>query len=206
MIASQSTDPGEVATTLSGGVPGARRIWYQKHMTLHLLDEFPRDWMARVRNAFLIREPEAVLASYAQKRSEVTLADLGFVQQRELFTQVADRLGRAPPVVDAVDVLAGPAQTLARLCAALEIPFTTAMLKWPAGRRSTDGVWAPAWYQAVERSTGFEAPAVQADPNLPALASPVCGPTHPMLPATLRRLADEARPHYEALRRHRLVP
>ena len=30
------------------------------------------------------------------------------------------------------------------------------MLSWPAGKRATDGVWAPAWYDQVERSTGFK--------------------------------------------------
>ena len=30
------------------------------------------------------------------------------------------------------------------------------MLSWPAGPRKSDGVWAPYWYGAVVRSTGFE--------------------------------------------------
>ena len=36
-------------------------------------------------------------------------------------------------------------------------PFTDAMLSL-AGRaaRESDGVWAPYWYDAVSRSTGFE--------------------------------------------------
>jgi hypothetical protein len=32
------------------------------------------------------------------------------------------------------------------------------MLSWPAGRRDSDGVWAPHWYASVEASTGFAAP------------------------------------------------
>jgi hypothetical protein len=116
VIASQSCDPREVGASMVGPVPGGLPIWYQKHMTLHMLEDFDRQWMAGVRNAFLIREPRAVLASYVQKRAHVTLADIGFVQQRELFEREADRLGRAPPVVDAADVLANPARTLERLC------------------------------------------------------------------------------------------
>ena len=143
-----------------------------------------------MRNAFLIRDPAAVLASYVQKREDVTLADIGIVQQRELFEREADRLGAAPPVVEGSDVLADPARTLARLCEALEIPYTDAMLSWPAGRRETDGVWAPAWYAAVERSTGFATP--------PVTSSEV------NLPDYLARIADEARPHYEALKAHKL--
>ena len=71
-------------------------------------------WTAACRNAFLIREPAQVLASYAPQRAEVTLADIGFVQQPELFDREADRLGRAPPVIEAADVLADPRGTLAR--------------------------------------------------------------------------------------------
>ena len=29
-------------------------------------------------------------------------------------------------------------------------------LDWPAGPRASDGVWAPYWYEAVWKSTGFE--------------------------------------------------
>jgi hypothetical protein len=140
-------------------------------------------------NAFLIRDPAAVLASYIQKRGEATLADIGVVQQRELFEREADRLGRAPPVVEGVDVLKDPARLLSRLCAALGIEYTDAMLSWPAGRRATDGVWAPAWYNAVEQSTGFGPPPAQ---------------TSLALPDDLQRIADQARPHYEALAKHAL--
>jgi hypothetical protein len=153
VIASQSTDPREVEAMLVGAVPGGKPVWYQKRMTLHMLPGFGIGWMAHVRNAFLIRHPREVLASYALKRSTVTSADIGFIQQREIFEREADRLGAAPPVVDGADVLENPGATLERLCAALGIPYTASMLRWPAGRRSTDGVWAPAWYLSVERST-----------------------------------------------------
>ena len=87
------------------------------------------------------------------------------------------------------DVQADPRGILDALCAALGIAFDEAMLSWPAGPRPSDGVWAPAWYDAVERSTGFVAP--NETDRTP-------------LPAALQRIADAARPHYEALARHRL--
>ena len=189
VIASQACDWRQVAAQMLGTVPDRKPIWYQKHMTLHLLQDFGRDWLSNVRNAFLIRNPEAVLASYVRKREDVSLADVGFVQQHELFLQVAERQGKAPPVIDSDDVLRDPARTLALLCAALGVRYSDAMLSWSAGRRATDGVWAPAWYQAVEQSTGFVAPG-----NVPA----------PPLPAHLQTLADLARPHYAALARYRL--
>ena len=79
-----------------------------------MLPAFGREWLPQVRNAFLIRDPAAVLASYVQKRGDVTLADIGVVQQREIFDAEADRLGRAPPVVDGADVLEIPPRVLSQ--------------------------------------------------------------------------------------------
>jgi Sulfotransferase domain len=190
-LASQPTNWRDAVKTILGPVPEGRAIFYQKHMTHHMLPEFGRDWIAQCRNAFLIRAPADVLASYVEKRSEVTLEDIGFVQQREIFEREADRLGRAPPVIDAADVLGNPRSTLSALCGALDIPFTERMLSWPPGRRATDGAWAPAWYDAVERSTGFAPPRPQVPPE--------------SLREDLKPLAEAARPHYERLRAYRLT-
>ena len=189
VLGSQPQDWRRVARGLVEAEPAA--IFYQKHMTHHMLPGFGLDWMGACKNAFLIRDPAQVLASYVQKRAEVTLEDIGVVRQRDLFDREADRLGAAPPVIEGSDVLADPRGTLGALCAALSIPFDAAMLRWPAGRRDSDGVWAPAWYEAVERSTGFSAPE-RAPP--------------PPLTDALARIAEAAWPHYEALARHRLAP
>lgn len=187
VLASQPRDWREVAAAMAGPAPGGKAVFYQKHMTHHMLGGFGLDWADACRSAFLIRDPAAVLASYTVKRAQVTLADIGVVRQRELFDREADRLGAAPPVVEGRDVLADPARVLAALCEALGVPFRAEMLRWPAGSRATDGVWAPAWYDAVERSTGFEPP----------------GQTREIrLSDDLRRIADQARPHYEALAAH----
>lgn len=191
-MASQPNDPRAVISQILGPVPDGRPIWYQKHMTHHMVDGFPRDWIAKMRNAFLIRAPEKVLASYVRKREDVTLGDIGFVSQRDLFERELDRLGQAPPVIEGEDVLADPRGTLGLLCASLRIPFSECMLSWPAGTRATDGVWAPVWYESVERSTGFAQPDKESEPA--------------RLSADLRRIADAARPHYERLKEFRLKP
>jgi len=188
VLAVHEADPEAVARAIAGEASGGAAIFYQKHMTHHMLPGFPHGWMDRCRHAFLIRAPERVLASYVKRRAEVKAADIGFAQQGELFDEVAGRLGAAPPVIDADDVLADPARALGALCQALEISFDPAMLSWPAGPRASDGAWAPAWYDAVERSTGFAEPR-----PLPVLTDP-----------HLATLADEARPIYERLARYRI--
>jgi len=192
VIASQPTDWREVAATLIGRPPEGKAIWYQKHMAHHMLPQFGRDWIDGFVNAFLIRAPEAVLASYSKKRDDFTLEEIGLPAQAELFDRVANRLGRAPPVVESQDVLADPRAMLSALCAACGIAFEPAMLSWAPGRRATDGVWAPAWYQAVEKSTRFaDASSEAGSDDLPDAAKPI---------------AEAARPIYERLASHKLKP
>ena len=174
VVASQSTDWREVAVALVGPAPEGKPIWYQKHMTHHMLPDFGRGWMDGLVNAFLIRSPEAVLASYSRKRDDFTLDEIGLPAQAQLFDRTADRLGRAPPVIESQDVLSDPAGTLAALCQACGIAFDPAMLSWTPGRRPTDGVWAPAWYESVERSTRFAEPRQEVSiEQLPEKAKPI---------------------------------
>jgi hypothetical protein len=190
VVASQPTEAEAVAEALLGPVPEGRNVWYQKHMTHHMLKGFPRGWIEDCANAFLIRAPEAVLASYHRVRDDFTLDEIGLPTQVELFFRAGDRLGRTPPVIEGQDVLADPQGVLTALCDALNVSFDPAMLSWPAGRRATDGVWAPAWYDKVEASTGFAPPRPE--------------PGFDDLPDALKRLAERARPLYETLAAHKL--
>jgi hypothetical protein len=129
-----------------------RGIYYQKHMTHHLIPQLPRDWIGSLTNVLLIRDPAEVVASYVRSRADVLAEDIGLVQQAELY----DQLAGAPPVIDAADFLRDPEGYLRWLCSYADVGFTEAMLHWPAGPRASDGVWAPYWYRAVLASTGFE--------------------------------------------------
>ena len=190
VIRSQPTEWRAVADAMTGPVPGNKSIWYQKHMTHHMLDGFGREWADGCANAFLIRAPEAVLASYHRVREDFTLEEIGLPRQVELFFRAGDKLGRLPPVIDGRDVLENPEGVLRVLCEALGVTFDPAMLTWPPGPRPTDGVWAPAWYASVEKTTGFGPPSQE--------------PQFDDLPDALKRLAEKARLLYETLAAHRL--
>jgi hypothetical protein len=157
VIASMDYDWANIARTLCGATPGDAPIWYQKHMAHHMMGPVTPAQMPDFVHAFLIRDPARVIASYVQRRETVCAADLGYARQRAFFDREADRLGHAPPVVDAAQVLARPAATLVRLCRALGIAWDPAMLHWEPGLRPTDGVWASHWYHTVLTSTGFAA-------------------------------------------------
>lgn len=182
ILAAQPSCPNTVALGMIGSIPSEKRHFYQKHMCQHMIPGVPRDWMAEVVNVFLIRHPARVIASFGAKYEAMTLADIGFTQQAELFDHVV-ALGQAPVVIDSADIRQDPDGMLQALCEAIGLEWTPAMLHWPEGGQADDGVWAPHWYGAVHRSTGFAGP----EGDLPVLAGQAA------------ELLEEALPHYHRL-------
>lgn len=187
VIQAYETDPKLVAQACAK--TAATPVFYQKHMTHHMRPEMPRDWLKDVTNVFLIRDPARVVASYHAKREAPELADLGFVEQFELFEQMAELTGSAPAVVDAADIRRDPKKTLRTLCAHIGLSFDEAMLSWPPGRRESDGNWGEHWYHSVWRSTGFAPPETE---PLPKLGEP------------LQRVVTKAEPYYRRLAQYAL--
>ena len=163
VIAAGDKNAEAVIKTLLGPVPDGRGVYYQKHMLQHLIPGVPRGWIGQVTNVFLIRHPARVIHSYAKRRERPTVADLGFVQQRELFDQL--RASDASPVIiDASDIRRDPPAGLAALCRAVGLEFQPAMLAWPEGPHPGDGIWGKHWYRSIWNSTGFDA---RPEPDLP---------------------------------------
>jgi hypothetical protein len=190
IVAAMDCDWRSVMTTLRSAPPGGAPVWYQKHMWHHMTGPIDYSDFEGFTHAFLIREPERMIASYLRKREVAAFTDFGMDRQAEFFDRECDRLGHAPPVVDANDVLANPAVVLERLCVELGVAWDPSMLEWTPGRRETDGPWAPHWYAAVEQSTGFGPPETEAV----------------RLPDDARRVADQCRPYYDRLAAHRIRP
>ncbi|MCY4081096.1 MAG: hypothetical protein OXF54_12700 [Caldilineaceae bacterium] len=190
IIAGYENDWRVVARTLTvDPLPGGATIWYQKHMAHHMLDHIELNWLDKLTNCFLIRSPVEVITSYIKVRSQPTLLDLGFPQLLRLFDTVRRNTGSIPPVIDSQDVLEDPRGTLMLLCEAVAVPFSEKMLSWPPGRRDSDGLWAPYWYAAVEKSTGFA-------PYRPKSEQP---------PPQLQDLLAQAQSAYQELYRFRLT-
>jgi len=190
VIAAGETDWRKVAAWLTGPVPDGKAIWYQKHMTHHLLPHIARDWLGRLTHVFLIRDPREVVVSYVKSRPSVTAADIGVLQQLEIFQYVRELSGETPPVIDAGEFLKTPEAQLRALCTTLGVAFSTRMLSWPPGPRASDGVWAPYWYEAVQRSTSFE-PYREHDTQVPG---------------EFQGIVATVMPAFEELFAHRLVP
>ena len=152
-----------------------------KQMTHHLVD-LPRDFLARMDNVLLIRDPREILASFTKVVAGVTELDVGLPQQAALFDHLV-RIDQPPPVIDARRLLLAPDTTLQRLCQQLGLHYDPAMLHWPAGPKPYDGSWAPYWYAGVHASTGFR----------PYRSNPI------ELSPALTDIAQRCRPVYERL-------
>lgn len=188
IIASQPTEAEVVIDALIGSNPGDKPHFYQKHMTQHMIDGVPLDWLSQVKNVFLLRHPARVIASYAAKRESPTLDDIGFTQQVRLFDHVR-QLGQDPIVIDSHDIRAAPEPALRRLCVDLGLEWDPAMLSWAKGGHPDDGVWAQHWYGAVHGSTGF------AEPEGPL----------PQLSGTLAEVCEAAMSAYDRMVAHKSI-
>ena len=181
-------DDKAVSDFCVNSVPDGKQVFYQKHMTQHMIPQFDRDWMGKVTNVFLIRDPLRVIASYNIKRENPNLKDIGVSEQFEIFERVCELTGEVPLVIDSADILANPELMLRKLCTALGLVFDPHMLSWPAGPRAYDGIWAEHWYESVWKSTGFGAASA----------------TAPIIPESLQVLADEAHQYFNKIKPHAL--
>ena len=181
VLASQENDGEKVVRDILLGDHDAPVVFF-KNMTHHLVN---LDWsfLKRLTNVLLTRDPVDMLPSYADVVKAPTLRDTGYADQVALLNYLME-CGQEPPVLVADQVLRNPRRVLSRLCERIGIPFDEAMLRWEAGPRPEDGVWAKHWYGGVHRSTGF-------NPNRPK--------TEPF-PERLKPLLETCRPYFEHLR------
>lgn len=157
----------------------SRRL-FLKHMAHHLLD-IDLGFLREASNVFLIRNPSEMLPSLTVQLPHARLADTGLKRQWELFESLREG-GQTPAILDSRLLLMDPAGILQQLCDHLGLGFDERMLRWTAGPRPEDGIWAPHWYHAVHQSTGF---------------APYRSKDH--FPEALRALLNECKPWYDRL-------
>ena len=201
-LAAHPQDPAVIIDQVLGPVPGQADWFYQKHMAIHMLPEFPLDWMAHpeVVNCFLIRDPREVIVSMTEFRDlaatgfangvDAAAELVGIPQLARIYAEAERVAATPPPVIDANDVLRDPAGTLGAFCAAIGMPFDpTAPIRWAPGQHEADGAWAPFWYEKVFATSGLE---------------PWQGKAT-RVPDELRAVVDACVPTYEALYERRLT-
>ena len=158
--------------------------FFIKGMAHHFLQAEP-SYLLNWSNIILIRHPKKLIASFAKVIDNPTLNDIGIKKASELFLFLKEK-GQSPIVIDSDELMIDPKNYLQKLCKALDIPFSEAMLSWDKGGIPEDGVWAPHWYANVHTTTGFSI-----QQSKPAEVRPYLGP-----------LLAEALPYYETLKNH----
>ncbi len=156
-------------------------IAFFKNMSHHLVN-LDLDFLEETINVILTRDPKDMLPSYLKQVENPTMQDVGYNKHLEIVEYLKTK-GKQPIIVDAKNILQYPQSRLRELCGSLGIPFDEAMLKWPAGPRKEDGVWAKYWYHNVHRSTGFKAYQSRKEP----------------FPEELKDLLEECQVAYEKL-------
>ncbi len=158
---------------------------FLKHMAHHLTD-LDLTFLAETKNIFLIRDPREMLPSLTIQLPHARLSDTGLKRQWDLYTELS-AAGKQPIILDSRELLLDPDGVLQALCSHLGLAFTEKMLRWEAGAREEDGIWARHWYHAVHKSTGFSEYV-----------------TKTRFPMELKSLLDECNPWYEKLLAHAL--
>lgn len=183
-----SSQPQDLERVLHGldGIDDRQHL-FLKGMAHHC-EGLPVHRLAEMTSVFYIRDPKRIIASFAEVIPNPSLRDIGLRMAAELMDSL-QRAGGRCLVLDSDDLLSDPQGVLTSLCNALGIGFDERMLRWEAGPRPEDGVWAKYWYANVHRSTGF---AKQATSDRE-------------LPDHLRSLYEEALPYYRRLQQLRIT-
>jgi hypothetical protein len=163
---------------------GTERL-FLKNMAHHLV-ELDLAFLNETENVFLARDPRDMLPSLTIQLPHATLADTGLKRQWQLYESLVAAGGK-PAIIDSRELLLDPRSVLAQLCDWVGLAFDPAMLSWPEGPCAEDGVWAPHWYHAVHKSTGFSRYVAKTD-----------------FPDHLLDLLAECLPWYEKLHQHAL--
>ncbi len=183
VLAAMDTEGGRVVREVLLG-PCERPVHFLKNMAHHLAG-LDRGFLGGLTNVLLTRDPAEMLPSLARQLPNPTLRDTGLLYQTEILDHVLGQ-GLDPVVLDAKQLLLDPPGVLRSACDRLGIPFHEAMLRWPAGPKPEDGVWAKHWYANVRASTGFS-------PYTPRTGD---------FPEGLKPLLEESVPLYERLREY----
>tara|TARA_B100001115_G_scaffold792_1_gene671 strand:- start:1721 stop:2437 length:717 start_codon:yes stop_codon:yes gene_type:complete len=157
IISSQPKNVSSVIDNLTQDRLAVGKNLYQKHMTKHMVDSVPRDWLGEVNHVFLLRHPARVISSFVKKYNKISEEEVGLKKQVELFLEIKKR-GLEPVVVNSEDIRKKPEDTLTKLCERINLDFKKSMLSWPRGGHKNDGVWASHWYESAHKSTGFSGP------------------------------------------------
>ncbi|MCP4349358.1 MAG: sulfotransferase family protein [Desulfobacterales bacterium] len=164
-----------------------------KDMCSHCHNDLSKDdeFLKRLTNTFLIRDPAKAIASYYAMNQKVTLEEIGYEQELKIFEKVADLTGKQPVVIDADDLEDNPEGVVRAYCNALDIPFISESLYWDAGHKEEWDIWKK-WHADAAKSCGIQK-------NMETFEVTIDNSDH------LKSYYDYHLPLYEAMYKYRTV-
>ncbi|KAF6145226.1 hypothetical protein GIB67_041421 [Kingdonia uniflora] len=178
---SKDSDGNRVVKEVIFG-PGKKKYRFCKHIAKQRVPGLTNELMKRGKHFILIRNPLDILPSF-DKVVPPSFLELGLSGLVSIYSELCE-LGPPPPIIDASDLQQDPEAVLSGLCEDLGIPFQAEMLKWEAGPKAVDGIWAPWWYKSVHKSTCFSSAREYPSP----------------LPSSLYDLVEQSLPFYNMLK------
>ena len=168
---------------------------YFKDMAYYVPEYLQQDneFITRVTNTFMIREPTSTILSYYKMDSGVTRDEIGFEYLFKLYRKVADLNDNHPPVViDAKDLENNPEEMLQAYCQAIGLPHKPEALSWEPGMPEEWKGWEE-WHVHAANSTGIQK-------NMEKFDISIDDVPH------LRSYYEYHLPFYEALNKYKLKP
>jgi len=104
-------------------------------------------------HSFLIRDPAKTITSMYDKWPDFHEKEVGFPEQRELFDRIAQKYGKAPPVIDSDDMLENPHGIIGEWCKGVGIEFLESALTWEPGARDEVSWWDGGSFHANLRNS-----------------------------------------------------
>lgn len=129
------------------------KILFMKQMSHHLQD-LDDEFLQKVDNIFLIRDPKEVIPSLTIQLPDAKVSDTGLDIQWKLYQSLIS-MGGNPVIIDSRELLINPEFILTKLCTHLKINYSKGMLSWNPGPINEDGIWSKYWYETVHKSSTF---------------------------------------------------
>ncbi len=166
---------------------------FSKDFPHYIEHRWTDEFLGHFNHSFLIRDPAKVATSMFKHWPDFVLKEIAFVEQRQLFDRLGDRMGKAPPVIDSDDLLENPHGIVEAYCGAVGIPFMPEALTWKPGERD-EVAWydGGSWHGNLRNSDGLKP---QPRKYLDIAEAP----------DRVKEIYETVLPHYEALHRHRLL-
>lgn len=149
------TEPDAFGEHVLASVVDAEQPLFVKDMVHHVPEKLRSSVAELGRHTLLTRDPALAIPSFAKVWPDVTWEECGY----EALAAFADDLERFEipfDVVDAGDLMADPAGTLAAWCRRHDLGFDASTLQWQPGAVPQWTRWLEFHTNAIE-STGFSA-------------------------------------------------